>query len=46
MWTIDLKPFVKDLKEIYQATTEELAQENPDTFEEKLGKKYPSSVAS
>ena len=42
----DLKPFVKDLKEIYQASTEDLALENLDQFEEKWGKKYPSSVAS
>ena len=42
----DMKPFVKDLKEVYQAPTEEIALENLDTFEEKWGKKYPSSVAS
>lgn len=42
----DLKPFVKDLKEIYQASTEELALENLNQLEEKWGKKYPSSVAS
>ena len=42
----DLKPFVKDLKEVYQAATEELALENLDHFEDKWGKKYPSSVAS
>ena len=42
----DLKPFVKDLKEVYQASTEELALENLDQLEEKWGKKYPSSVAS
>ena len=42
----DLKPFVKDLKEVYQAATEELALENLDALEEKWGKKYPSSVAS
>lgn len=42
----DLKPFVKDLKEVYQAATEELALENLDRFEDKWGKKYPSSVAS
>lgn len=42
----DLKPFVKDLKEIYQAATEELALENLDGLEEKWGRKYPSSVAS
>ena len=42
----DMKPFVKDLKEVYQAPTEELALENLDTFEETWGKKYPSSVTS
>lgn len=42
----DLKPFVKDLKEVYQAATEELALENLEHFEDKWGKKYPSSVAS
>ena len=42
----DLKPFVKELKEVYQAPTEEIALENLDAFEEKWGKKYPSSVAS
>ena len=42
----DLKPFVKDLKEVYQAATEELALESLDHFEDKWGKKYPSSVAS
>lgn len=42
----DLKPFVKDLKEVYQAATKELALENLDRFEIKWGKKYPSSVAS
>ena len=42
----DLKPFVKDLKEVYQVATEELALENLDRFEDKWGKKYPSSVAS
>jgi transposase-like protein len=36
-----LKPFVKDLKEIYQASTEELALENLDQLEEKWAKKYP-----
>lgn len=42
----DLKSFVKDLKEVYQAATEELALENLDSLEEKWGKKYPSSVSS
>jgi len=42
----DLKQFVKDLKEVYQAATEELALVNLDALEKKWGKKYPSSVAS
>ena len=42
----DMKPFVKDLKAIYQAPTEELALEKLDDLEENWGKKYPSSVAS
>ena len=42
----DMKPFVRDLKAIYQATTEEQALENLDELEETWGKKYPSSVAS
>lgn len=42
----DLKPFVKDLKAIYQAPSEEMALEALDTFEEIWGKKYSASVAS
>ena len=42
----DMKPFVKDLKAVYQAATEEQALENLDELEETWGKKYPSSVAS
>ena len=42
----DLKPFVKDLKTIYQAPTEESALEALDALDEKWGKKYPSSVSS
>ncbi len=42
----DLKPFVRDLKEVYQAATEELALENLEQLDEKWGKKYPSSIAS
>ena len=42
----DLKPFVQDLKEVYQASTEELALANLDQLEEKWGKKYPSSISS
>lgn len=42
----DLKPFVKDLKAIYQAPSEEMALEALDTLEETWGKKYSASVAS
>ena len=42
----DVKPFVKDLKEVYQAATEETALQNLDELEEKWDKKYPSSIAS
>ena len=42
----DLKPFVRDLKAVYQAATEEQALENLDELEETWGKKYPSSVGS
>lgn len=42
----DLKPFMNDLKRVYKADTEELANTALDDFEEKWGKKYPSSVAS
>lgn len=42
----DIKPFMKDLKCVYQADTEELAVSALDDLEEKWGKKYPSSIAS
>ena len=42
----DIKPFMKDLKSVYQADTEELALSALDTLEENWGKKYPSSIAS
>ena len=42
----DIKAFTKDLKQIYQAATEELALQALDELEEKWGKKYPSSVSS
>ena len=41
-----MKPFVKDLKAIYQSPTEEAALEALDKLDETWGKKYPSSVAS
>ncbi len=42
----DIKPFVKDLKTIYQAATLEAAEEGLDQLEENWGAKYPASVAS
>lgn len=42
----DIKPFMKDLKSVYQADTEELALSALDVLEENWGKKYPSSIAS
>lgn len=42
----DMKPFVRDIKAIYQAPTEELALEKLDELEETWGKKYAASVAS
>jgi transposase-like protein len=42
----DRKSFMKDLKAVYQAPTEQIALENLDTLEENWGKKYPSSIAS
>jgi putative transposase len=37
----DQKPFLADLKEVYQATTKELAEQQLDALEQKWGKKYP-----
>lgn len=42
----DIKPFMKDLKAVYQAPTEEIALENLDILEENWGKKYPASISS
>ena len=42
----DLKEITKDLKEIYQASTEEMALLALDRFEERWGKKYPHIVSS
>lgn len=42
----DIKPFMADLKEVYQASTEENALQKLDSLEEKWGNKYPSSIAS
>ncbi len=42
----DIKAFMKDLKLVYKADTEELALEALDDLDEKWGKKYPSSISS
>lgn len=42
----DIKLFMKELKQVYQAPTEEAALENLDALEENWGKKYPTSIAS
>lgn len=42
----DVKPFMADLKRVYQATTEEIALQELDRLEEKWGSRYPNSVAS
>lgn len=42
----DIKPFMKDLKLVYQAPTEEIALQKLDILEETWGNKYPNSIAS
>lgn len=42
----DQKPFMSDLKEVYRASTQELAEQQLDTLEQKWGKKYPLVVNS
>ncbi len=42
----DIKPFMKELKEVYQAPTEEAALEALENLEGNWGKKYPTSIAS
>ena len=42
----DIKPFMKELKQVYQAPTEEAALEALDSLEENWGTKYPTSIAS
>lgn len=37
----DQKPFLADLKEVYRATTKELAEQQLDALDQKWGKKYP-----
>lgn len=42
----DIKPFMKELKEVYQAPTEDAALEALESLEGNWGKKYPTSIAS
>ena len=42
----DTKPFLKDLKKIYQASAIETASKNLDILEEKWGDKYPVTIRS
>lgn len=42
----DIKVFMKDLKEVYQAPTEEIALQELEAMDKKWGSKYPSSIAS
>ncbi|MBX7125072.1 MAG: IS256 family transposase [Cyclobacteriaceae bacterium] len=42
----DQKPFLKDLKEVYRASTKELAEQQLDSLEQKWGKKYPLVINS
>lgn len=42
----DQKPFLADLKEVYRATTKELAEQHLDALEQKWGKKYPLVINS
>lgn len=42
----DQKAFMQDLKEVYKATTKELAEQNLDKLESAWGKKYPIVIKS
>ncbi len=42
----DIKPYMKDLKLVYQAPTEDIALQQLDALEDKWGKKYSSSLSS
>ena len=42
----DIKPFMKDLKEVYQASTESTALQELDALEDKWRSKYPGSISS
>ena len=42
----DQKPFLSDLKNVYQAATKELAEQQLDELDQKWGKKYPLVINS
>jgi putative transposase len=42
----DQKPFLTDLKEVYQAATKDLAEQQLDALEQKWGKKYALVITS
>ena len=42
----DQKPFLADLKEVYQTSTKEFAEQQLDSLDDKWGKKYPVVIAS
>jgi len=42
----DQKPFLSDLKEVYRATTKELAEQQLDALDKTWGKKYPLVINS
>lgn len=42
----DQKPFLTDLKEVYRATTKEMAEQHLDVLDKKWGKKYPLVISS
>lgn len=42
----DQKPFMSDLKEVYRATTKELAEQQLDALDKTWGKKYPLVINS
>ncbi|ADV34858.1 Transposase and inactivated derivatives (plasmid) [Mesomycoplasma conjunctivae] len=41
----DMKEFCKDLKSVYQSNDAKNAMDNLDIFEDKWGKKYPTSIS-
>lgn len=42
----DIKPFMVDLKLVYQASTEDIALQQIDLLDNKWGKRYPSTISS